>query len=136
MNFDELMAVWKSQDTAPLRNLNKPLVRQALKQDEARLREARRKERRLRYITSAFVIGLLAILLILMLQTRSRYVMTGLDYVMGIGGMAAALLAGGSMYVSHRRQERREQRFGESLRDQVNRRLAQVDDVVTGARLR
>ena len=39
------------------------------------------------------------------------------------------------MYVSHRAQARREQRFGESLRDQLNRRIAQLDDRTTMARV-
>ena len=35
------------------------------------------------------------------------------------------------MYVGHRAQARREQRFGESLRDELNRRIAQFDDRAT-----
>jgi hypothetical protein len=136
MNLDELMAVWKSQDAAPLHDVNKTPLQQALRQDEARLQAARRRERRNVYLASAFVIGLLGLLLTLMLQTRARYVMTGWDFAMGIGGAAAALLAGGLIHVSHRAQARREQRFGESLRDQIHRRLAQTDDVITGARRR
>ena len=61
--------------------------------------------------------------------------MTGWDFAIGIGGAAAALLAGGAMYVGHRAQARREQSFGESLRDQLNRRIAQLDDRATIARV-
>ena len=136
MNLDELMAVWKSQDAAPLHDVNKTLLHEALRQEEARLQKRRRREQRIHYASSAFVVGLLALLLTLMMQTRARYVMAGWDYVMGIGGAAAAVLTGISMYVSHRSQARREQRFGDSLRDQINRRLSQLDDVVTSARLR
>ena len=53
------------------------------------------------------------------------------DFAIGIGGAAAALLAGGAMYVGHRAQARREQRFGESLREQLTRRIAQLDDRAT-----
>ena len=60
--------------------------------------------------------------------------MTGWDFAIGIGGAAAALVAGGAMYVGHRAQARREQHFGESLRDQLNRRIAQFDDRATIAR--
>ena len=35
------------------------------------------------------------------------------------------------MYVGYRAQARREQRFGESLRDQVNRQLAMLDPFLT-----
>ena len=61
--------------------------------------------------------------------------MTVWDFAIAIVGAAAALLAGGAMYVNHRAQARREQRFGESLRDQLNRRIAQLDDAATRARL-
>ena len=39
----------------------------------------------------------------------------------------AALLAGGAMYLGHRAQAWREPRFGESLRDQLNRSIAQLE---------
>jgi hypothetical protein len=136
MNFDELMKVWRSQDAAPLHDVNKARLQQALQQDAAALQKARGRERRIHYLSSAFVIGLLAILLILMIQGPQRYMMTGWDYLLGIGGVAAALFAGGIMYASHRAQVRREQGFGNSLRDQINRRIAQVDGVVAGARRR
>jgi hypothetical protein len=60
-------------------------------------------------------------------------VMTGWDFVVGIVGAAAALLAAGAVYVGHRAQARREERFGESLRDQLNRRIAQLDYAATRA---
>ena len=39
MNLDDLMAVWKSQDAAPLHDVNKTLLHLALRQDEARLQK-------------------------------------------------------------------------------------------------
>jgi hypothetical protein len=136
MNLDELMAVWKSQDAAPLHDVNKTLLHEALRQDEVRLQKARRRDRWFRYSSSAFVIGLMARFLTVMIQNHQRYVLTGWDYVIGIGGASAALLAGSVIYMGHRAQAQREQRFGESLRDQINRRLAQLDDAATGARRR
>lgn len=136
MNLDELMTIWKSQDVAPLHDVNQTALRQALREDEARLQKARRRERRIHYTASAFVIGLLALLLTLMIHGHRSYVLTGWDYVMGIGGAASALLAGGLMYSEYRAQTRHEQRSGDSLRDQINRRLAQADGVITGVRLR
>jgi hypothetical protein len=136
VNLDELIAVWRTQDAAPLHDVNKTLLHQALRQDEVALQKARRRERRLRYATSAFVIGLLTLLLTLMLQPRAGYELTGWDYAMGVGGLVAAMLAGVAIYLDHRAQARREQRFGESLRDQINRRLTQVEDVMAGDRRR
>ena len=40
MNLDDLMAVWRSQDAAPLHGVNETLLRLALRQDEAKLRRS------------------------------------------------------------------------------------------------
>jgi NADH:ubiquinone oxidoreductase subunit 6 (subunit J) len=134
MNLDELMSVWRSQDAAPLHDVNKTLLHLALRQDEAKLQKERRIERWIIYVASAGMVAAMVLFLAMMIDARERKVMTGWDVVIGIGGAAAALLAGGAMYVGHRAQSRREQRFGESLRDQLNRRIAQLDDRTTIAR--
>ena len=134
MNLDELVAVWRSQDAAPLHSVDKTLLHLALRQDEAKLQKERRRDRWIVYVFSAGLVAAMAVFLGMMILTRDRKVMTGWDFAIGIGGAAAALLAGGAMYVGHRAQVRREQRFGESLRDQLDRRIAQLDDRTTIAR--
>jgi hypothetical protein len=134
MNLDELVAVWRTQDAAPLHRVDKTLLHLALRQDEAKLQKERRRDRWIVYVFSAGLVAAMAVFLGMMILTRDRKVMTGWDFAIGIGGAAAALLAGGAMYVGHRAQVRREQRFGESLRDELNRRIAQLDDRATIAR--
>ena len=134
MNLDDLMAVWRSQDAAPLHGVDKTFLHLALRQEQAKLQKERRIERWIIYVASAGLVGAMAVFLGMMILTRDRNVMTGWDFAIGIGGAAAALLAGGAMYVGHRAQVRREQPFGESLRDQLNRRIAQLDDRATIAR--
>ena len=134
MNLDELVAVWRTQDAAPLHRVDKTLLHLALRQDEAKLQKERRRDRWIVYVFSAGLVAAMAVFLGMMILTRDRKVMTGWDFAIGIGGAAAALLAGGAMYVGHRAQARREQRFGESLRDELNRRIAQLDDRATIAR--
>ena len=137
MNLDDLMAVWRSQDAAPLHDVNKTLLHLALRQDEAKLQKWRRRERWMVYVWSAGVVAAMALFLAMMIyfhRHRPEKVVTGWDYALPIVGAAAALLAGGAMYVGHRAQVRREQRFGESLRDELNRRIAQLDDRATIAR--
>jgi hypothetical protein len=131
MNLDELMAVWRTQDAAPLHDVNKTLLHLALRQEEAQLQKKRRIERWVSYVASAGVVAAMALFLALLIHARDRSAMTGWDYVIGIGGAAAALLTGGVMYAGHRSQTRREQHFGESLRDQLSRRIAQLDDPTT-----
>ena len=134
MNLDDLMAVWRSQDAAPLHSVDKTLLHLALRQDEAKLQNERRRDRWIVYVFSAGLVAAMAVFLGMMILTRDRKVMTGWDFAIGIGGAAAALLAGAAMYVGDRAQVRREQCFGESLRDQLNRRIAQLDDRATIAR--
>jgi peptidoglycan/LPS O-acetylase OafA/YrhL len=131
MNLDELVEVWRTQDAAPLHRVDKTLLHLALRQDEAKLQKERRRDRWIVYVFSAGLVAAMAVFLGMMILTRDRKVMTGWDFAIGIGGAAAALLAGGAMYVGHRAQARREQRFGESLRDQLDRRIAQLDDRTT-----
>jgi hypothetical protein len=131
MNLDDLMAVWRSQDAAPLHGVDKTLLHLALRQEQAKLLKERRNERWIIYVASAGLVVVMAVFLGMMILTRDRKVMTGWDFAIGIGGAAAALLAACAMYVGHRAQSRREQRFGESLRDQLNRRIAQFDDRAT-----
>jgi peptidoglycan/LPS O-acetylase OafA/YrhL len=134
MNLDDLMAVWRTQDAAPLHGVDKTLLHLALRQDEAKLQKERRIGRWITYVASAGLVTAMALFLGMMISARDRKVMTGWDVVIGVGGAAAALLAGGAMYVGHRAQARREQRFGESLRDQLHRRIAQIDDRATRTR--
>jgi hypothetical protein len=137
MNLDELMAVWRTQDAAPLHDVNKTLLHLALRQDEAKLQKARRLERWMVYIFGAGIVAGMAVFLSMMIyfhRHRPEKVVTGWDYALPLVGAGAALLAGVAMYVGHRAQARREQRFGESLRDQLNRRIAQLDYAATRAR--
>jgi O-antigen/teichoic acid export membrane protein len=124
MSLDELMEVWRSQDAAPLHGVNETLLRLALRQDEAKLQASRRVERRVIYVMSAvFVAVMVAFCLFIVTSDK----LTGWDFAIPIVGTAAALLRPGALRVSYRAQARREQRFGESLRDQLNRHIAQLD---------
>ena len=125
MNLDDLMAVWRSQDVAPLHGVNETLLRLALQQDEAKLQKERRIERWITYVMSAVLVAVMAVFLSIMVYDDDPR--TDWDFAIPIVGVAAALLWGGAMYVSHRAQALRERSFGESLRDQLNRRIAQLD---------
>ncbi len=137
MNLDELMAVWRTQDAAPLHDMNKTLLHLALRQDEAKLQKQRRRDRWILYIFSAGVVVGMAIFLNMMIYFRGHRpekVVSGWDLVLPIVGAIVALISVRAMYVNHRAQSRREQSFGESLRDQLRRCIAQLDHEVTNAR--
>ena len=130
MNLDELMAVWRSQDAAPLHDVNKTLLHLALRQDEAKLQKERRRERWIIYV---FGVGLVIGMALFLYPMISRERATGWDFAVAIGGATAAFVTVRAFHVNHRAQSLREQSFGESLRDQLNRSIAQLDDRATTA---
>jgi hypothetical protein len=134
MTLDDLMAVWRTQDAAPLHGVDKTLLHLALRQEAAALQKTRRRDRWITYVASAGLVAAMAFFLGMITLNRERNDMTGWDVAVGVVGAAAALIAGGAMYVGHRTESRREQRFGESLRDQLDRRIAQLDDRATVGR--
>jgi O-antigen/teichoic acid export membrane protein len=131
MNLADLMEVWRSQDAAPLHGVNETLLRLALRQDEAKLRARRRREMWFTYIGMAVLVGLMTLFLAIMIDPYDDDVLSGWDYAVAVVGMAAALVLVGMIHVGFRAQTLREQGFGESLRDQLNRQLAMIDPFVT-----
>jgi hypothetical protein len=135
MNLDDLMAVWRSQDASPLHGVNEALLRLALRQDETKLQNSRRRERWIALVTTAFVVASMARSLSLMIYRPDEDALSGWDFAIPVVGAAAALLWVRMMYVRQRAQAVREQRFGDSLRDQINRQLAQLNYGAMRARL-
>lgn len=131
MKLDDLMEVWRSQDAAPLQRVDKTLLHLALRADEAKLQKQRRWSRWVLYVFSVGVVLGLAFVLTVMVYHRKA---TTWDFLVLIVGAAAALISGRAVYVNQRLQTRREQSFGASLRDQLNRNIAQLDNEATSAR--
>ena len=131
MNLDDLMAVWRSQDAAPLHGLNETQLRLALRQNEAKRQKWRRIERWIIYVLSAGVVAGLALFLanmiLLMIYRDDMNGLTGWDLMLPVVGAIAALISARAVNVRHRAQALRERSFGESLRDQLNRSIAQLD---------
>jgi TRAP-type C4-dicarboxylate transport system permease small subunit len=133
-NLDELIAVWRSQDAAPLHRVDETLLRLALRQDQANVRAQRRMQAWVTYVTSAVFVVAMAFFSIVIIYRRE--VMTGWNLAIPIVGVAAALVTGIALYVSRRVQALRERRYGDSLRDQLGRRIAQLEyEATTGSRV-
>lgn len=131
MNLDDLMEVWRSQHASPLYGMNKTLLELALRQEQKKLQAHRRLERWIVYLASVFLIVVMALFFAIMIYPND--VMTGWDLVIPITGAVAALIMGVAAYTSYRVQVRREQSFGDSLRDQLRRRIVQLDYQATRA---
>ena len=131
MNLDELMVVWRTQDRVPLYNVNQTLLHLALRQDEATLHKVLRLMRGIIYVASAGMVAAMALILanmiMLMIDRDDMKGLTGWDLALPVVGAAAALISARAVYVNHRAQSRHEQRFGESLRDQLKRSIGQLD---------
>src|SRR5687768_879182 len=95
MNLDDLMAVWRSQNAAPLHGVNQTLLHLALRQEEAKLQKSRRIERWIIYVFSAGCVVGMAVFLSMMINFlghRQEKSVTGWDLALPIAGAAAALL--------------------------------------------
>ena len=126
MNLDDLMEVWRSQDASPLHGVNEALLRLELRQEHEKFQRTRRGWRWFIYVFTALAVASMARRLILMVN-RGDDVMSGWDYAIPVVGVAAALLWVRMVYTKQRAQAVREQRFGDSLRDQINRQLTQLE---------
>jgi hypothetical protein len=131
MTLDDLMEVWRSQDASPLHGVNDTLLRLALRQDEAKLRAALRRQKWFNYIAMAGCAGLMALFLAQMINPYDDDVLSVWDYIVTVAGLAADLILWRRIYVDSRAQARHLQGFGESLRDQLNRQLVLIDPFVT-----
>jgi hypothetical protein len=134
MNLDDLMEVWRAQDASPLHGVNERLVRLSLQQDEAKLQRSRRWWRWFTYVLTAWVVASMARRLAFMIN-RDDDLLSGWDYAIPLVGIAASLLWVRLVYVRGQAQAAREQRFGDSLRDQINRQLAQLECAASTSRV-
>jgi hypothetical protein len=135
MNLDELMEVWRSQDASPLHGVNEALLRLELRQDEAKLQKWRRWQGWFVYVLAALMVADMERDLAVMISGYNDGVLSGWDCSIPVVGAAAALCWALLWYVRDRAQAVREQRFDDSLRDQINRQLAQLDDGAMRSRL-
>jgi hypothetical protein len=135
MKLDELVAVWRSQEAAPLHDVNKTLLHQALRKEQAELEKQSRRGTRIGYVASAAVFIISGLFLAIMIDPNqppnfsARLVVW--DYVVGVVGVSSAIVVAWTLFASRRSQRGREQSFGDSLRDHLRRRIAQIDDEAT-----
>lgn len=114
-----------------LHGVDKTLLHLALRHEQAKLQKQRRIERWFIYVMSALLVAAMGLFLGIMIYPQDDDVLIVWDYAVPVVGAAAALVMAGAMYAIRRTQAAREQDFGESLRDQLRRRIAQLDDQAT-----
>jgi peptidoglycan/LPS O-acetylase OafA/YrhL len=126
------MEAWRAQDTSPLED--KTLLQVALRKEQAKLQKQRRMERWLIYPLSIFLVVAMGLILGMMIYPSHDDVVIVWDYAAPAVGVAASFVMAGALYAIHRAQAARDQSFGDSLRDQLHRRIAQLDDAATKER--
>ena len=135
MNLDDLMEVWQSQDASPLHGVNEALLRMELRQDEAKTQKWLRWSRWFVYALTAFMVADMTRYLAIMIERYNDGVLSVWDCAIPVVGAVAALGWAVLVHLRYRARIARERHFGESLRDQVNRQLAQLDYWAAFARL-
>jgi hypothetical protein len=138
MNLDEVTAAWRSQDLSPLYGVDKHLLHQVLRQEQAKLEKRLRRMRWFMNVVTAFLFTIAALFLAIMIDPNQPPTfsarLVAWDYVVGGVGVAAPLILAGALFVARRSRQAREQGFGDSLRDHLRRRIAHLDADVTGER--
>ena len=138
MNLDDVTAVWRSKDLSQLYGVDKTLLDLMLRQEQAKLEKQRRRARWFMYVTNAIVFIMAGLFFAILIDPNQPPVFSARlvvwDYVVGVVGVAATLVLAGTLFVARRSRQAREQGFGDSLRDHLRRRIAQLDAEVTGER--
>ena len=140
MNLDDVTAAWRSQDLSPLYGVDKTLLHQVLQREQAKLQRQLRRARWFVYVVNAFLLITAPLYFAILIDPHqppefsARVVIW--DYVVGVVAVAAAVTLAGTLGAANRSRQAREQGFGDSLRDHLRRRIAQLEADVTGERRR
>jgi hypothetical protein len=135
MKLDDVMASWRSQSASTFYGVDKTLLHQVLRQEQATLMKDKRSARRIGYVLSAVFLVIAGLFFAIMIDPNqppsfaARLVVW--DYVVGGVGLASAVTFAGAMFSLRRTDKKRERDVGDSLRDHLLRRIAQLDDEAT-----
>ena len=132
MTLDEVMEGWRAQDASTFFGVDKTVLHQVLRQEQATIEKQWRGER---WVMAAAIALFLfvAVLILGMVYSDLGKSLTGWDYVVGVVGMVTAIILAGALFALIRSRRALEQGFGDSLRDHLRRRIALLEDEATSA---
>jgi uncharacterized membrane protein YecN with MAPEG domain len=137
MNLDDVIEGWRSQDASTFYGVvDKTRLHQVLRHEQAKLEKQSRMG-----LWGGYVFGVAplfinsGLFLLIMLQPNDGQVRIVWDYVVGVTGVAAAIVVAWTLLALRRSQRARDEGFGDSLRDHLRRRVAQIDDAMRERRL-
>jgi uncharacterized membrane protein len=123
MDFDQMLDAWKAQDDKPLYGVNGDLLRLVLQNEQADLHRALRKEQWTTYVVGAGMALLGALSMWAFIYYRGPMLETAAAAI----GTTVFVVWIAAMWLSRRRQARRERAFGNTLREEIGRNLALLD---------
>ena len=138
MNLDDVTAVWRSKDLSQLYGVDKTLLDLMLRQEQAKLEKQRRRARWFVSVMNAVLLITAGLFFAILIDPNQPPVFSARlvvwDYVVGVVGVVATLVLAGALFVARKSRQAREQGFGDSLRDHLRRRIAELDAEATGER--
>jgi hypothetical protein len=131
MEFEDMKVIWDSQNDEPLYAVNEDGLQAMLRKKTQAFKRLVFWQEAQTYGSSLFVVVVISIALI-------GYFTGGLERMKGIPmgwwdaaalfvGVACWMQSGLNVYVARRKQNERETRFSETLRDEIDRDLERVD---------
>jgi peptidoglycan/LPS O-acetylase OafA/YrhL len=134
MNLDDVLGAWRSHDLSPLFGVDKTLLHQVLRQEQARAERQLRWMRWFMNVVAVFLFITAALFLAIMIDPKDDDVLVVWDYVVGIAGVVATIVLAGALFALGRARRVREQGFDDSFRDHLRRHISQLDDESAGER--
>ena len=133
MDFDQMLEIWRAQNTAEQYDVNRDALRKTLQAEADRLRKQMRTYRR-----SLWVMWILGTGMAIWAGVWIAITITnGWSMIYVIASAASVGLFGlgiGAVWASRAPREERQQNFGSSLQEEVKRNLALIDHQLSQAR--
>lgn len=132
MDFDQMLEIWRAQNTAEQYEVNRDALRKTLQAEADRLRKEMRAHRRSLWVMWIFGTGMAIwaafwIAITITNGWSTIYVVTSAASV-GLFGLGV-----GTVWASRAPREERQKNFGNSLQQEVKRNLALIDHQLSQA---
>src|SRR5690348_13517819 len=130
MDFDQMLAAWKTQDDKPLYGVNQDLLRLVLQGERDKVRRKMRRDQWVTYLAGPgmALFGAAWWWIAIVNGVPPLY-----SAAAGIGAITFVVWVA-AFWVSRRRQAERERAFGNSLKDEIGRNLSLTEYQITNGR--
>ena len=129
MNLEELKVIWDTQNKAPLYAVNEKGLHAIFRSKSEKLKRLIFWQEAQTYLSSLFVVTVIVALLVACIGGFLRELPTAWDVIALFAAAGGWIYFGASVFLERRRQRRRqrERAFSTSLRDEIDRDIAQLE---------